>query len=73
MSQSQNTPRQTREPSFPLIVCLSLLVLAAGLIGGGWYGHSRIVEELGSVPVSPAAPSADGIVGGVGVSTRSSL
>jgi len=45
------TPQRT-EPSFRIIVWLAILVLAAGLIGGGWYGHSRIAEDSGPVPGS---------------------
>jgi len=43
---------QRTEPSFRIIFWLAILVLAAGLIGGGWYGHSRIAEDAGPVPGS---------------------
>ena len=60
-SESQQTTKHTeqpREPEFRLLVGLVLLVLAAGLIGGGWYGHSRIVETRAfTEKLVPAVPA----------------
>jgi len=48
VADTKKPPQQLREPSFRIVVWLWLVVLAAGLIGGGWYGHLQLVEKTGA-------------------------